>query len=306
MSASVSDRWSWLTKEGALKVPQILVVFWIIKGLSTALGEATSDYLVHHMAPQVAVAVGFLAFVAALVVQFATMRYVAWAYWLAVVMVGVFGTMAADVLHVGLGVPYTASTILYAAALLAVFVTWSRTEGTMSIHSVDTVRREAFYWAAVVATFAMGTALGDFTAYTLHLGYWISALIFAGVILVPLLGYRSAGWNPVLCFWFAYVMTRPLGASIADGLGKPVSVGGLGLGDGTVVAVFGVLIIGLVAYLSVTKVDVQPAGRAGAATQHSDGLEENLGVSGYRPDDTAVIPTLRLPAPGSRPRRPPF
>src|SRR3984893_502167 len=128
-------------------------------------------------------------------------------------MVGVFGTMCADVLHVGFGVPYIASSVLYGVALVAVFVAWQRTERTLSIHTIDTPRREAFYWAAVVATFAMGTALGDLTASTLHLGYGISMGLFAGVILIPAIGFRWFGWNAIFTFWFAYVVTRPLGAS---------------------------------------------------------------------------------------------
>jgi uncharacterized membrane-anchored protein len=231
----------------------------VVKGLSTALGEATSDYLVHAMAPELAVLLGFAGFVVALVLQFRVGRYVSWTYWFAVVMVGTFGTMAADVLHVGLGVSYTATTVIYAVALIAVFVAWQRTEKTLSIHSIDTPRREAFYWATVVATFAMGTALGDFTAYTLHLGYFPSALVFAGIIVVPAVGYRWLRWNVVLSFWFAYVLTRPLGASIADGLGKPRSASGLGLGGGWVALSFAALIVVAVACLAVTGVDVQKA-----------------------------------------------
>lgn len=233
---------SWLTARGAVRVPQITVAFWVVKAMSTAMGEATSDYLVHAMAPALAVLLGFAGFTVALVLQLRMRRYVPWTYWFAVVMVGVFGTMAADVLHVGLGVPYTASTILYAVVLAAVFVSWRWTEKTLSVHTINTSRREAFYWATVVATFAMGTALGDFTAYTLHLGYFPSALLFAGVMLIPAVGFRSLGWGPVLSFWFAYVVTRPLGASVADGLGKPRDVSGLGLGDGQVALVIGVLI----------------------------------------------------------------
>src|ERR1700730_15307078 len=150
-------------------------------------------------------------------------------------MVGVFGTMCADVLHVGFGVPYIASSVLYGVALVAVFVAWQRTERTLSIHSINTPRREAFYWAAVVATFATGTALGDFNAYTLNLGYFTSAAIFAAVIVVPAVGFRWFRWNAIFSFWFAYVITRPLGASIADALGKPKVSGGLGLGAGPVV-----------------------------------------------------------------------
>jgi uncharacterized membrane-anchored protein len=229
--------------------------------LSTAMGESTSDFLVHAMAPELAVLLGFAGFACALILQFSMRRYVAWAYWFAVVMVGIFGTMAADVLHVGLGVSYTASTVLYAAVLIAVFVAWRRTEGTLSIHSIDSPRREAFYWTTVGATFAMGTALGDFTAYTLHLGYFPSALLFAVLIVVPAVGYRWLRWNAVVSFWFAYVITRPLGASIADGLAKPKNVSGAGLGNGPVMLVLGALIVVLVGYLTITQVDVQQAMR---------------------------------------------
>jgi len=259
MSRTADQAGSWLTTKGALRVPEITVVFWIIKGLSTAMGESSSDFLVHAMAPELAVVLGFAGFVCALVLQFRMGRYVAWTYWFAVVMVGIFGTMAADVLHVGLGVPYTASTFLYAIVLIAVFVAWQRTEGTLSIHSIDTPRREAFYWATVGATFAMGTALGDFTAYTLHLGYFPSALLFASIIVIPAVGFRWFRWNAILSFWFAYVITRPLGASIADGLAKPHHSSGLGIGDGPVELVLGALIVGLVAYLAITRADVQRA-----------------------------------------------
>ena len=211
MNSTASRSTAWVTEKGALRVPQITVVFWLIKGLSTAMGESTSDFLVHAMSPPLAVVVGFTGFAGALALQFAMRRYVGLTYWLAVVMVGVFGTMAADVLHVGLGVPYTGSTLLYAVVPTAVFVMWQRTEGTLSIHSIDTPRREAFYWTTVGATFAMGTALGDFSAYTLHLGYFPWAAIFAAIIVIPAVGFRWLHWNAVFSFWFAYVVTRPLG-----------------------------------------------------------------------------------------------
>jgi len=230
-------------------------LFWVIKGLSTALGESTSDYSVHAVAPALAVLLGFGGFVVALVLQLRRGSYGAWNYWFAVAMVGVFGTMAADVLHVGLGVPYVASTFLYAAVLAAVFVGWQRIEGTLSIHSITTARRECFYWAAVVATFAMGTALGDLTAITLHLGYFTSAVLFAGLITVPAIGYRFLHWNGIASFWIAYVLTRPLGASLADGFGKPTIAGGLGLGANKVALVLAALIVVLVAYLALTKAD---------------------------------------------------
>jgi uncharacterized membrane-anchored protein len=249
-----------LTLRGARRVPEVTVYFWAIKALSTAMGESTSDYLVHAMAPQLAVMLGFVGFLVALAIQFSRRSYVAWAYWLAVVGVGVFGTMAADVLHVGFGVPYIASSVLYGLVLLVVFVSWQRTEKTLSIHTIDSDRREAFYWAAVVATFAMGTAVGDLTAVTLNLGYLASGLLFAAVIAVPAVGYFRFGGNPILCFWVAYVATRPLGASFADWMGKPQSAGGLGWGDGTVALILTVAIVCLVAFLTVTRRDVQPAG----------------------------------------------
>ena len=253
-----------LTVHGALRVPEITVYFWVIKALSTAMGESTSDYLVHALGPATAVGLGFVAFVAALWLQFSMRRYLAWTYWLAVVMVGVFGTMAADVLHVGFNVPYPVSSALYGLILLAVFVIWQRTEKTLSIHSIDTARREAFYWAAVVSTFAMGTAVGDLTATTLHLGYFASAVLFAGLIAVPAVGYWRFNWNPIFSFWFAYVVTRPFGASVADWLGKPKSVGGLGWGDGRVALGLGLLIFCLVAFLAITRRDVQGGSRAAA------------------------------------------
>ena len=254
---SVNSRLAVAAGPRLLRVPEITAFFWVIKGLSTALGESASDFLVTALGPIPAVLLGFVCFVGSLVLQFAMRRYVAAAYWLAVCMVGVFGTMAADVLHVGFHVPYPVSTVLYGIGLVAVFVTWQRVERTLSIHSVDTPRREAFYWAAVVATFALGTAAGDLTSYTVGLGYVGSIILFAVVILIPCVGYRWLRWNSIFAFWFAYVITRPLGASVADWLGKPTANGGLGVGGGVVSAILAVVIIALVAYLSVTRRDVR-------------------------------------------------
>ncbi|HWG74396.1 MAG TPA: hypothetical protein VG184_10125 [Acidimicrobiales bacterium] len=249
----------------ALRVPEITVFFWLIKGLSTALGESTSDYLVHAMNPVAAVGLGFVGFVVALALQFSMGRYLAWTYWFAVVMVGVFGTMAADVLHVGFGVPYIASSALYGIALIAVFVTWRRTERTLSIHSIYTPRREAFYWATVVATFALGTAAGDLSAYTFHLGYFLSLVLFGGVLILPAVGYWRFNWNPVFAFWFAYVVTRPVGASFADWVGKPAGVGGLDVGAGPVSLVLAMIIVCFVGYLAVTRRDIHSRRATGAA-----------------------------------------
>jgi uncharacterized membrane-anchored protein len=248
-----------LTRRGALRVPEITVYFWVIKALSTALGESTSDYSVHAIDPVIAVCLGFIGFVVALSLQFWVRRYIAWTYWLAVVGVGVFGTMAADVLHVRFGVPYAVSSVLYGLVLAAVFVSWQKTEKTLSFHTIDTPRREAFYWAAVVATFAMGTALGDLSSITFGLGYFASGLLFAAVIAIPAAGYARLGWNGIFSFWFAYVATRPLGASFADWMGKPQSVGGLGWGEGRVALALSILIICLVAFLAITRRDVQSA-----------------------------------------------
>jgi len=228
----------------------------VIKVLTTGMGETTSDFLVHRLGPPPAVLIGAAAFSAALWLQLRAGRYSAWIYWLAVAMVGVFGTMAADVLHVGLGIPYVVSTTFYAIVLTAVFVTWQRSELTLSIHSILTRRRELFYWAAVLATFALGTAAGDMTARTLGLGYLGSGVMFAALIAVPAVAYWRFGMNAILAFWFAYIVTRPLGASFADWLAVPHSRGGLGFGYGPVSLVLAVLIVGFVAYLASSRIDV--------------------------------------------------
>jgi uncharacterized membrane-anchored protein len=240
------------------KVPEVTAFFWIVKALTTAMGESTSDFLVHSLVPEVAVVLGGIAFVVALYIQFSVDRYVPWAYWLAVAMVGVFGTMAADVLHVGLGVPYVVSTVFYAIVLAVVFRTWYLSEGTLSIHSITTPRRELFYWAAVLATFALGTAAGDLTAITLGIGYFGSIFLFLAIISIPALGYFRFGMNSILAFWFAYVVTRPVGASVADWLGVSSARGGLALGTGPVSLVLAAAIAGFVYYLTKTGRDTPP------------------------------------------------
>ncbi|HLI36577.1 MAG TPA: hypothetical protein VKV80_04455 [Streptosporangiaceae bacterium] len=235
------------------KVPDATPSFWVTKVLTTCMGEATSDYLVHAMNPYLAVFLGAVFFAVSFLLQMSARRYVVWRYWLAVTGVGVFGTMVADVLHVALGVPYAVSAPLFAIVLAAVFVTWRATEKTLSIHSIYTRRRELFYWAAVVATFALGTAAGDMTAATLGLGYLASAFMFVAIIMIPAVGYRVFGMNPVLAFWFAYVVTRPVGASFADWLGFPPSVGGVGLGHGPVALVLTIMIAVCVVYMTLRE-----------------------------------------------------
>lgn len=219
------------------KVPEITVSFWVAKIISTAMGEATSDFLVFHTNPYLAVVAGVLGFVLALALQFATRRHVPAIYWLLVVMVAIFGTMVADVIHVVLGVPYAISTGLFAAGLLAILWGWNATERTLSIHTVVTPRREAFYWATVVATFALGTAAGDLTASTFGMGYLNSAILFSALFALPGLAYFAFGLNEVAAFWTAYIMTRPMGASFADWFDKPVPTSGLGYGTPDVAAV---------------------------------------------------------------------
>jgi uncharacterized membrane-anchored protein len=240
----------------ARKVPELTAYFWIAKVLTTAVGESTSDYLVHVLPPEAAVALGAVVLVVALTIQFSARRYVAWIYWLAVAMVAVFGTMSADVLHIQFGVPYVASTTFFALVLAVVFFAWYSTEGTLSIHTITTRRREAFYWATVIATFALGTAAGDMTATTFHLGYLVSGALFAGLICVPALLYRFFDLNQIVAFWFAYILTRPLGASFADWMGKPHQVGGLAWGDGVVSLGLTILIVAVVGYLTVSRKDV--------------------------------------------------
>jgi uncharacterized membrane-anchored protein len=241
----------------ASKVPLITAYFWIIKLLTTAMGEATSDYMVRTINREVAVGLGALGFAAAMVLQFRARRYAAWIYWLAVTMVAVFGTMAADVLHLGFHIPYAVSTVFFAVVLAVIFIVWYRTEGTLSIHSIRTPRREFFYWATVLATFALGTASGDWTARTLNLGYLTSGVLFTVAIAVPAVAHWRLRMNPVLAFWAAYVLTRPVGASYADYVAFPRSVGGLGEGHGQVALVLTAVIVCLVAYLAATRIDVE-------------------------------------------------
>jgi len=233
------------------KVPEITLYFWIIKLLTTAMGETTSDFIV-RASPIIAVALTSLGLIIALV-----RRYVAAIYWFVVVMIAIFGTIAADIVHVALGVPYVISSAFFATTLAIIFAVWYMSEKTLSIHSIYTRRRELFYWAVVLATFALGTSLGDMTATTLRLGYLSSGILFAILFAVPALAFWLFGLNEILAFWLAYIITRPLGASFADWLGKPQSVGGVGLGTGVVSLVLAIVIVCLVGYLSITHKDIK-------------------------------------------------
>lgn len=261
----------------AAKVPEITALFWVIKILTTGMGESTSDFFA-KINLLLAGAVGFIGLVVALWLQLRTRYYVATVYWFAVMMVAVFGTMAADGLHVVLKVPYVASTAFYAVVLAVVFYLWHRSEGTLSIHSIHTQRREIYYWITVLATFALGTAAGDLTAATMKLGFFTSGVIFAVAIAVPAIAWRF-GLHPVVAFWAAYVITRPLGASFADWFGKPHSFGaGLGLGDGPVSLVALVVIAALVAYVAVARNDIQTPPALESADQPAQEASQAAGV----------------------------
>lgn len=232
------------------KVPEITVLFWVIKIISTGMGEATSDYLAHRFSPLAVAPFGIVLLVVALAIQLRAASYNAWRYWFAVTSVAVTGTMLADGLHVKVGLSYTVTTVGYLALLAVTFFLWFRVEGTLSIHSIYTTRRELFYWATVIATFALGTAAGDFTANTLHMGFLASGFLFLALFILPGIGFFYFGLNEVVAFWFAYVMTRPLGASFADYLGVSHHRGGIAIGTGIVAIVAGVVIVILVAVVA--------------------------------------------------------
>ncbi len=245
-----------LTQQILRKVPEVTIFFWIVKLLTTAMGESTSDFLVHHINPVYAVIIGAIGFVLAIILQLLAKKYIAWIYWLAVTMVAIFGTMAADVMHIMLGIPYLISTIFFLIVLALVFFVWYKTEKTLSIHSILTPRRELFYWLTVITTFALGTAAGDMTAITLNLGYLTSGILFALIFATPLV-LNKLNRNEVLTFWVAYIFTRPFGASFADWFGRTPDMGGIGFGTGKASIVLLILIIIFVTYLTVTRLDTK-------------------------------------------------
>jgi uncharacterized membrane-anchored protein len=257
----------YFAEPAAAKVPEITVMFWVIKLLTTAGGEATSDYLAlgSHVIGA-AVETGLL--VIGLIWQFSTRRYTAAAYWFLAYAIAIFGTGVSDTLHLTVGIPYAGTTALWAVVLAAIFVLWYRAEGTLSIHSILSRRRESWYWATVFATFALGTALGDFTATTLGLGYLSSVIGFAIVIMIPAVGLRL-GLNAIAAFWFAYVITRPLGASIADYVSKPHSISGLDFGDGRTALIVTVAVAIGVVYLAITRMDIQKQAQVPAHARQS-------------------------------------
>ena len=255
-TAATSRLNAWLAGPMLNKVPEITIYFWIIKILCTTVGETFADYLNVDLGfgSYTLYFVGAL-LVVALAVQFATRRYVATIYWVAVVLVSVFGTLITDKFTDDYGVPLEVTTALFSAVLILVFAVWYYFERTLSIHSIFTSRREAFYWLAILFTFALGTAAGDLIAEKFNLGYFNALILFAGAISVVSMARFGLEMNAVATFWAAYVITRPLGASIGDYLSQGTSDGGLGLGTDETSLIFLLAILALVIYLTVTKTD---------------------------------------------------
>ncbi|MCC6867500.1 MAG: hypothetical protein IT522_01630 [Burkholderiales bacterium] len=214
-----------------IKVPQITLAFWVVKILCTTVGETAADYLTidaglgHGLTRTL---MGTL-LAAALIAQLRTYRYTPWIYWLTVVLVSIVGTQITDLLTDGLGVPLTISTPIFAVVLALIFAAWWHVERTLSIHDIKTPRRELFYWAAILCTFAMGTAAGDLATEALHLGFARGAAAFGTLIALTWLAWRLGG-NAVLTFWIAYILTRPFGAALGDLLTQAKAAGGLGMG----------------------------------------------------------------------------
>ena len=237
------------------KVPEPTLVFWIIKILATTVGETFADFLATNLnlgLTNTTYVMGALLAIA-LVVQFRSVRHAPSIYWLAVVLISVVGTLITDNLTDNFGVSLETTTIVFAAALLATFIAWYASEKTLSIHTITSTRREAFYWLTILFTFALGTAAGDLIAEGLNLGYGVSALIFAGAIALVAGSHFIARRGAVFAFWIAYILTRPLGASLGDYLSQPRHDGGLGIGTVGTSAVFLTAILALVVYLTVQK-----------------------------------------------------
>jgi len=240
------------------KVPEITLFFWVIKILCTTVGETGADFLntdLNFGLEGVTLIIGAMLAVT-LIFQFKFRKYIPGIYWLAVVLISIVGTLITDNLSDNLGVPLTISTIVFAVSLSIIFAVWYKKEKTLSIHTIITTRREAFYWLAILFTFALGTAAGDLLAESIDLGYMLSAIIFGAMIAAVAISHFVFKVNAVLAFWLAYILTRPLGASIGDYLSQDLGNGGLGLGTVITSMIFLATILATVIYLTVTKKDV--------------------------------------------------
>ncbi len=251
------------------KVPEVTLYFWVIKVLCTTVGETAADFLNDNLGLGLTNTTFVMSAVlaVALAFQFRLRRYVPGIYWLAVVLISIVGTLITDNLTDNFGVSLVTTTIVFGVALAATFAAWYASERTLSIHTIVTTRREAFYWLAVLFTFALGTAAGDLTAERLAVGYWQSALIFGGLIAVVYVAHVRFALNAILAFWIAYILTRPLGASIGDYLSQPRADGGLGLGTTLTSVIFLLTILAVVVFLTITKRDTIEAEPEGAATE---------------------------------------
>ncbi len=263
------------------KVPEVTLYFWIIKILCTTVGETAADFLNVNLNFGLTNTTSIMStlLIAALIFQFAFRRYVAGIYWLAVVLISIVGTLITDNLTDNLGVPLETTTIVFSVALVATFVAWYATEKTLSIHTIYTRRREAFYWLTILFTFALGTAAGDLVAESFNLGYMVSALIFAALIAFITIAHLCFKLNAILAFWIAYILTRPLGASIGDYLSQSHSNGGLGLGAVQTSALFLLTILATVIYLTITKKDAPALMDSSTAEQ---GKRDELVTSSHR------------------------
>lgn len=247
-----------LATNSLIKVPVIITIyFWVIKILATTVGETGADFLIFnlHFGLMLTSLLMSSLLLVLLYVQIKSSRYIPWLYWLTVVLVSIVGTLITDNLTDNLGVSLVVSTIAFSIALAMTFYAWYKVEGSLSIHSIYTTKRELFYWAAILLTFALGTAAGDLMGESIGLGYWLSALLFGAAILLVTLGFYVFKLNSVLTFWLAYILTRPLGASIGDYLSQDAKNGGLGLGTIGTSAIFLIAITILVSYLTITRAD---------------------------------------------------
>ncbi|MFE6138178.1 hypothetical protein [Bacillus sp. NPDC057893] len=257
---SISDEVASVSSRGRQmlnKVPEVTIFFWIIKIMATTVGETGADFLNTNLnfgLTKTTFVMSALLLIT-LFFQFKLKKYVPGIYWLTVLLISVVGTLVTDNLTDNFGVALETTTIVFTLALLATFAAWYASEKTLSIHSIYTTKREAFYWLAILFTFALGTAAGDLVAESLNLGYWISALIFAALIGAVTVAYYRFKLNAVLAFWIAYILTRPFGASFGDYLSQPHDSGGLGLGTVGTSVIFLVIILSLVIYLTKTKKD---------------------------------------------------
>jgi uncharacterized membrane-anchored protein len=253
-----SDNISTIGRQLLNKVPEVTIYFWVIKVLCTTVGETAADFLntnLHLGLTGTTFVMGSL-LIATLFFQFAVKRYVPGIYWLAVVLISVVGTLITDNLTDNFGVSLETTTIVFSIILVTVFVAWYASEKTLSVHTINTLRREVFYWLTILFTFALGTAAGDLAAEKLKLGYLLSAIIFGTLIAIVTIAHLRFKLNAVLAFWIAYILTRPLGASLGDYLTQSHDDGGLGLGTVLTSVLFLTAILSIVVYLTVTRKDV--------------------------------------------------